>query len=232
MAIPFMSGPSRAVRPAPPRLREDEGGGQRGEQKQRTRVHLMDAALRLVESGRAYSSLSLREVAREAGVVPAAFYRHFSDLDELALALVEASGVTLRRLLREARRQSLPPTQMLRSSVLIYRNYVVQNRRYFLFTAGARGGGSAVIRRAIRMEEAHFANEMAQDMRELGLFPQLAMDDLQRVSGLVVTTMLNAATDILDLPPGNARAEAELSENFVRQLRLIFLGAKVWREEH
>lgn len=227
-----MSVTPRAARTAAlPRLRDDDGG-QRGEQKQRTRVHLMDAALRLVESGRSYSSLSLREVAREAGVVPAAFYRHFNDLDELALALVEASGVTLRRLLREARREGLPPTQMLRSSVLIYRNYVVQNRRHFLFTAGARGGGSPTIRRAIRMEEAHFANEMAQDMRELGLFPQLAMDDLQRVCGLVVTTMLNAAIDILDLPAGNARAEAELSENFVRQLRLIFLGAKNWREEH
>lgn len=223
-----MSAITRAA-PVSGRVRDEETGP-RAEQKQRTRAHLMDAALRLVDSGRGYSSLSLREVAREAGIVPAAFYRHFSDLDDLAFALVEASGATLRRLLREARRQGLPPTQMLRSSVLIYRNYVVQNRRHFLFTAGARGG-SLAIRRAIRREEAHFANEMAQDMRELGLFPQLAMDDLQRVCGLVVTTMLNAATDILDLPPGNELAEAELTENFVRQLRLVFLGAKVWREE-
>jgi hypothetical protein len=42
--------------------------------------------------------------------------------------------------------------------------------------------------------------------------------------------MLNAASDILDLPPAHGRQEQELVENFVRQLRLIFLGARQWRE--
>ena len=201
----------------------------RSERKQRTREHLLDAALDLMESGRGFSSLSLREVTREAGVVPATFYRHFRDLDELGLALVEACGLTLRRLLREVRRESLPPTQMLRSSVVIYKNYVTENHRYFRFAAGARGGGSPRIRKAIRIEEAHFANEMAQDMRDLDLLPQLSMDALQVICGLVVTTMMNAASDILDLPAGNAQAEKEMTENFVMQLRLVFLGARAWR---
>ncbi|HKL51527.1 MAG TPA: TetR family transcriptional regulator, partial [Wenzhouxiangellaceae bacterium] len=48
--------------------------GSRSAQKQRTREHLLDAALNLMEAGRGFSSLSLREVTREAGVVPAAFY--------------------------------------------------------------------------------------------------------------------------------------------------------------
>jgi TetR/AcrR family transcriptional regulator, fatty acid biosynthesis regulator len=202
----------------------------RSEQKLRTRSHLMDAALRLmVDSGRSFSSLSLREVTREAGVVPAAFYRHFADLDQLGLALVEACGLTLRRLLREVRKQSLPPTQMLRTSVELYKDYVKSQRRHFMFAAGARGGGSAAIRKAIRIEESHFAHEMAQDMRDLNLLPQLPMDSLQLICGLVVTTMMNAATDILDLPAGQPRAEQELTENFVRQLRLIFLGARSWK---
>ncbi|MFN2334669.1 MAG: TetR family transcriptional regulator, partial [Wenzhouxiangellaceae bacterium] len=139
----------------------------RSAQKQRTREHLLEAALDLMESGRGFSSLSLREVTRSAGVVPTAFYRHFTDLDQLGLVLVEACGLTLRRLLREVRRQGLPPTQMLRSSVLVYKDYVKTNHRYFRFAASARGGGSPSIRKAIRVEEAHFANEMAQDMRDL-----------------------------------------------------------------
>jgi AcrR family transcriptional regulator len=201
----------------------------RSERKQRTREHLLDAALDLMESGRGFSSLSLREVTREAGVVPATFYRHFRDLDELGLALVEACGLTLRRLLREVRREELPPTQMLRSSVVLYKNYVTENHRYFRFAAGARGGGSPRIRKAIRIEEAHFANEMAQDMRDLDLLPHLSMDALQVICSLVVTTMMNAASDILDLPAGNAQAEKEMTENFVMQLRLVFLGARAWR---
>ncbi|AKS41586.1 HTH-type transcriptional repressor FabR [Wenzhouxiangella marina] len=197
-------------------------------QKQRTRELLLDAALGLMDAGRGFSSLSLREITREAGVVPAAFYRHFADLDELGLALVDACGLTLRRLLREARREGLPPTQILRSSVLIYKNYVSDHHRHFRFAVGARGGGSPSIRRAIRNEETHFAREMAQDMRELGLMPQLPMETLEMICALVVTTMMNAATDILDLPPGQPQAEQEMTENFVRQLRVIFLGARAW----
>lgn len=203
--------------------------GSRSAQKQRTREHLLDAALNLMDAGRGFSSLSLREVTREAGLVPAAFYRHFSDLDELGLALVEACGLTLRRLLREARRQGLPPTQILRSSVLIYKNYVKDNHRYFRFAASARGGGSPTIRKAIRNEESHFAREMAQDMRDLDLMSRLPMPALEMICSLVVTTMMNAATDILDLPEGQRQAEKEMTENFVMQLRLIFLGARVWK---
>lgn len=200
----------------------------RGEQKQRTRQHLMDAALRLMSAGRGFASLSLREVAKEAGVVPAAFYRHFSSLDQLGLALVEECGVTLRRLLREARRKGLQPTQILRSSVQIYHDHVLQHRLHYLFAAGARGG-SPEIRKALRTEEAHFANELAQDLRDLGLMPaSLPMDALQMICKLVVTTMMNAATDILDVPAHQPQQEAELVENFVRQLRVIFLGARLW----
>jgi AcrR family transcriptional regulator len=200
------------------------------ERKERTRQRLIEAALALIGQGRSYTSLGLREITREAGVVPAAFYRHFRDLDELGLALVEMGGVTLRRLLREARRDGIPPTDMLRGSVLIYKRFVEERPLVFRFIAGERGGGSRAIRQAIRTEESHFASEMAQDLRALGTLPDLSSASLQMICGLVVTTMLNAASDILDLPPGQPRQERELVENFVRQLRLVFLGARHWRE--
>lgn len=202
----------------------------RGERKLRTRAHLMEGALALMGEGRGFSSLSLREVTRAAGVVPASFYRHFRDLDELGLALVEESGATLRRLLRDVRRDGVPLTDMLRQSVLIYKQHVEAHRLHFLFIAGERGGGAPAIRKAIRTEESHFASEMAQDMRTLGLLPNLSSATLRMLCGLVVTTMINAATEILDLPRKQPRLEKELVENFVRQLRLIFLGAGVWRD--
>ena len=95
-------------------------GNRRDARKQHTRQQLMQAALTLVGQGRGFTSLSLREVTREIGVVPASFYRHFKDMDELGLALVEEGGVTLRRLLREARRSGFPPKDMLHNSVLVY----------------------------------------------------------------------------------------------------------------
>ena len=72
---------------------------------------------------------------------------------------------------------------------------------------------------------------MAQDLRTIGTLPDLSSATLQMICGLVVTTMLNAASDILDLPPGQPKREQELVENFVRQLRVVFLGAGRWREQ-
>lgn len=202
----------------------------RGERKQRTRESLLDAALTLMNQGRSFTSLGLREITREAGVVPTSFYRHFKDMDELGLALVEEGGMTLRRLLREARKTNLSSSDMLRRSVEIYRDYLAQNRLQFLFVASERTGGSPVIRSAIRAEVNHFTNEMAQDLRALNILPGLTTASLQMICGLVVNTMLNACTDILDLPANQPQAERELIDNFVQQLRLIFLGALQWRE--
>src|SRR5690242_15788980 len=73
------------------------------ERREHTRQALLDAALDQMDAGVSFDALSLRSVARTAGVVPAAFYRHFSSMDELGLALVDESFRTLRSLLREAR---------------------------------------------------------------------------------------------------------------------------------
>ena len=199
--------------------------------KQRTREALLEAALQLMQQGSGFGGLSLREVAREAGVVPTAFYRHFRSLDELGLALVEEGGMTLRRLLREARTRGVSVSDMIRNSVLIYKRYVEDNPLQFRFVAGERGGGSAAIREAIRREVAHFISEMAQDLRNLGVFPGLSTASLQMICSLVVSVMLNAAIDILDLPRGQPQAETELVETFVKQVRLIFLGALQWKEK-
>ena len=48
-----------------------------------SREDLLAATLRLIGPHRSVSSLSLREVAREAGIAPNSFYRQFRDIDEL-----------------------------------------------------------------------------------------------------------------------------------------------------
>ena len=63
-------------------------GATRQERKQRTRRALLDAALGLLE-GQSFSSLSLRQVTGVAGIVPTAFYRHFDNMEELGLVLID-----------------------------------------------------------------------------------------------------------------------------------------------
>ena len=202
----------------------------RTERKDITRAALLQAALDLMGEGRSFTSLGLREIAREAGMVPNAFYRHFRNTDELGLALVEEVGITLRRLLREARQVDVAQSEMLRRSVQVYHQYVKNNRLQFLFISSERSGGSRILRLAIRSEVTHFTNEMAQDFRRIGAYPDIPTATLQMICGLVVTNMLAAAPEMLDLPPGQPLLEAEMTETFVRQLRVVLLGAASWRE--
>lgn len=202
----------------------------RSERKDQTRSNLLRAALTLMGEGRSFTSLALREIAREAGVAPTAFYRHFRNTDELGLALVEEVGITLRRLLREARKVDVAPRDMLRRSVSVYLDYVKLNRLQFVFISSERSGGSRILRLAIRNDVTHFTNEMAQDFRLRGFYPNLPTSSLQMVCSMIVMTMLAAATDILDLLPNQVLLEAEMSENFVQQLKIILFGATRWDE--
>lgn len=203
----------------------------RSERKDLTRGNLLQAALHLIGEGRSFTSLGIREIARAAGIMPNAFYRHFRNTDELGLALVEEVGVTLRRLLREARQASPSRQDMVRRSVQVYQAYVRENRTQFLFISGERCGGSRLLRLAIRNDVSHFTNEMAQDFRRLGFYKDLPTARLQMVCGLIVTSMLAAAIDILDLPPDQPLLEEEMTENFVKQLQIILLGASTWQEK-
>jgi TetR/AcrR family transcriptional regulator, fatty acid biosynthesis regulator len=202
----------------------------REERKLRTRRALVESALGLMGEERSFTSLSLREVARHAGVVPNAFYRHFRDMDALGLALIEEGGLTLRRLLRQVRETGLPPTEILRRSVEIYVQYVRAHRLHFLFIARERAGGSPAIRAGIRREVGLFTAEMTADLGALGVMPNLGAEARLMIAEMIVQMMLEAAVDIIDLPSGKPDREAALVSRLVSYLVVVMLGARAWRE--
>ena len=51
----------------------------------------MDSVLAIIGYGANFASISLREVAKTAGLVPTSFYRHFGDMEELGLAMVDGT---------------------------------------------------------------------------------------------------------------------------------------------
>ncbi len=82
-----------------------------------SREDLIEAALTLVGPHRHLASLSLREVAREAGIAPNSFYRQFRDMDELAVALIDRAGASLRQIVGEARQRATTERSVVRGSV-------------------------------------------------------------------------------------------------------------------
>jgi AcrR family transcriptional regulator len=200
----------------------------RQERKQRTRQALLDAALELLEE-QSFSSLSLRQVTRAAGVVPTAFYRHFDDMEELGLALIDESFRTLRAMLRAARADPRTYEHVIRNSVEILVHYVHEHDTHFRFIARERFGGVAALRRAIRGEIRLFASDLATDLARFPYLERWSTDDLQLLAGLMVNATVSTAEAILDAPPKDPAAEAEIITTAGRQLRMITLGVPEWR---
>ena len=198
--------------------------------KLRTRQSLIDAAFSLLDEEHSFQSLSLRQVAKRARVAPNAFYRHFTDMDELGLALLDVGGLSLRQLLRQVREAGLPDQEILRRSVEIYVRYVREHPSAFGFIARERAGGSPRIRDAIRREMRYFASEMAADLTALNVLSNMSPSSRLMVAQLVVDIMVDAAAEILDQPDPRPDVERELVDRYVRRLLIVFLGARAWKE--
>jgi len=203
------------------------------ERRQHTRRALLDAALEQMDSGVSFDALSLRSVARTAGVVPAAFYRHFSSMDELGLALVDESFHTLRSLLREARESGLPPKHVIRRSVEVIVEQVLAHRQHFALIARARTDGKTVLRHAVNNEIRLVTSELATDLARFEAMREWTNEDLQMLAGLLVNTMILNVAAILDLPTNGGQPAPEALSEIVRvaekQLRLPLLAVPNWR---
>ena len=202
--------------------------GRRDARKQRTRRALLDAALELIQGEQSFSSISLREVARNAGVVPTAFYRHFKDMDELGLSLVDETLRALRQMMREARAATLPTSHLVRRSINTYMNYVQDNERYFQFLAKERFGGSRSIRLAIRQGTQLFISELSTDLARWPFLARFSTEELQMFSSMIVNLMVNITELLLDLPYGDDDEVEALSRLAEQQMMLIFLGTGQW----
>ena len=205
--------------------------GLRGERKLVTRRALLDAALTLMAEGHPFGALSLREVARVAQVVPTAFYRHFRDMDELGLALVDETFFTLRRLLRDVRLAAHGAEEAARVSMRAYLNQLRAHRQVFEFVSRERYGGTPAVRAALSREMRVITVELADD---LGAIPTLAhLEHAQRevIAQLIVSAMASLTGDVLDVAAGPTAesAEAALAERAVTQLVLIARGAAAWK---
>ncbi len=217
---------SRALSAAP--HSEAKQGGRREERKQRTRRALLDAALGVLEH-RSFGSLSLRQVTREAGVVPTAFYRHFPDMDVLGVELVEESVGTLRRMIRGARDETPDYGLVIERSVEILVSHVHAHRAHFWFIARERSSGVPAVRLAIREQFALFVSELATDLQRFGVLTHWSLDDRLLLADIIVNQMISTAEAILETPPD---AEAEVIARAERQLRMIVTGLSRWHRSN
>lgn len=198
----------------------------RAARKEQTRRRLLGAAHELLaEQG--FTSLSLREVARHAGVVPAAFYRHFENLDALGLALVEESFANLNAALRAARARGADGlTTATSAEALRLLRYARECDASFRFVVRERFGGSATIRAAIARELARFEGDLAVDLARDPALAAWSTEDIRLLASLLVTMMTSAVEQTVEAE-GEA-AQREIEQRILRQLQMLGVGIRGW----
>ena len=198
----------------------------REQRKEATRRAIVAAALHLLEE-RSFSALSLREVTREAGIVPAAFYRHFDSMEALGLVLIDESFRALRDMLRGARAGKLDPNRVIESTVDILIDGVNERREHWRFIGRERSSGVTVLRYAIRTEIRLITSELAIDLARFPGLTTWSSEDLNILSTLFVNSMIVIAEAIEDAHDPSTLED--IKRTAVKQLRMIVVGVAGWR---
>jgi AcrR family transcriptional regulator len=207
------------------------------------RQKLMNAALELAATTRSLASLGLREVARQAGLNPNTFYRHFKDFDDLGVAMLDELGSELRGGLRERRMrpaakgfrlsdltdpaEGLAQAQALaRESVGLVLDFVMDHREAYIVGIRELHGTSPVMRKAMREMLEGIAQDMTEDLLGVLKLPGVKPDELIEIARVIVRQMVFFSMDYLDDPS----RQKQIKRDAERFILLLFWGAIAARQ--
>ena len=188
-----------------------------------SRDELIRAALALIGPNRSISTLSLREVAREAGIAPNSFYRHFRDVDELAIALIELAGSALRQIFSDARQRISPERSVVRTSLEVFMEQLNADNRYMQILMREGKVGSEAFREAIERQMTFFEDELQADLVRL----EQALGNHLHQPALVARAITRLVFAMGSLAVNQTRAGQDaLLEQTVVMLHMILAGAR------
>lgn len=189
-----------------------------------SREDLLAAALKLIGPHRSLSTLSLREVAREAGIAPNSFYRQFRDMDELAVALIDAAGRSLRTIIGEARqRATSTATSVVRVSVETFMEQLRADDKLLHVLLREGAVGSDDFKHAVERELHYFEEELQHDLVRLAALDGAVLHAPELVAKAITRLVFAMGATAMDLPP---EKDPELVEQISTMIRMIIVGAR------
>ena len=214
----------------------------REQKKLQTRHAFFSAVLDLCMTGQSFSSISLRQVTREVGVVPTAFYRHFDDMESLGQALVvEELGSKLAVLsesLQIGRKRSFD--RQIAKSIQLFLQTVSAQPRYWQFLISERFGGSESVRKAISELIKMHGQILGEDLALQPAFTHINTYDRYLLADAGINMFFAWIIDWLELTYSEDHDdEIDLVEcednkqlmlhNCTRQAQMLFYGAYNWK---
>lgn len=192
-----------------------------------SREDVIAAALKLVGPHRSVSSLSLREVAREAGIAPNSFYRQFRDMDELAVALIDLAGTSLRQIIGSARQAARTKRSVVRSSVQAFMQQLGSDDKLLPILLREGTVGSPAFKQAVDRQLNYFEDELRLDLIRLAQVNGNALYEPALTAKAITRLVFAMGATAVDLPsdkwPG-------IAEQLVVMVRMILTGSQYLSE--
>lgn len=191
-----------------------------------SRDDLLMAALRLLGPHRSVSSLGLREVAREADIAPNSFYRHFRDIDDLAVALIELSGEALRKVVDQARVNIVSRHAIVRGSVEAFMSQVRSGDGLLQVLLREGTTGSDAFKHAVDRQLDFFEEELRVELVRLTEAAAQPLHDPALAAKAITRLIFAMGTHALERPPAR---DAELIDQMTQMVTMILLGSRQLR---
>ncbi|MBJ8432456.1 HTH-type transcriptional repressor FabR [Acinetobacter pittii] len=188
-----------------------------------TKEELFQAALNLIGPQKSIASLSLREVAREAGIAPNSFYRHFKDIDELAISLIDRAGIVLRKIIRQARLRASLQESIIRSSVDIFLQQLDADEGNLSLLLRESFTGSASYKAAVDRQLNFFQQELQEDLIRLERLNNNHLYHPDLVAKAITQLVFHMGAKVIDLP---INQRTEVAEQTMIMIRMILEGAR------
>ncbi|MCC4590804.1 HTH-type transcriptional repressor FabR [Xanthomonas campestris pv. cannae] len=189
-----------------------------------SREDLLAAALKLIGPHRSVSTLSLREVTREAGIAPNSFYRQFRDMDELAVALIDLAGSSLRTIIGQARQRAAGNRRsIILSSVETFMEQLRADDKLLHVLLREGTVGSDAFKHAVDRELNYFEDELRIDLIRLAALEGAPLHEPALVSKAITRLVFAMGATAMDLPP---EKDPELIRQITAMLRMIIVGAR------
>ncbi|MDP2417536.1 MAG: HTH-type transcriptional repressor FabR [Hydrogenophaga sp.] len=198
--------------------------GSAGRKQHISRDDIIDAALKLLGPNRSVSTLSLREVAREAGMAPNSFYRHFRDMDELAVALIDLAGASLRQIIGEARQRARSEHSVVQSctDAFMARLHADDPLLHIFLREGTVG--SAAFKQAVERQLNFFEDELRLDLISLASVKKTGLYEPALTAKAITRLVFAMGATALDLPP---EQHQEFNRQIVVMVRMVISGTQV-----
>lgn len=188
-----------------------------------TKEELFQAALNLIGPQKSIASLSLREVAREAGIAPNSFYRHFKDIDELAIELINRSAIVLRQILHQARLKASRHSSIVRSSIEVFIEQLDADEGNLSLLLREGYTGSTSYKEAVEKQLNYFQQELQEDLVRLERLNGTKMAHPDLAAKAITQLVFNMGANVINLPSEERKVVAEQT---MLMIRMILEGAR------